>query len=203
MSKLASGGDLQSGLPLNTGSSNGYFLGIEKTPQNIVFGNAILAGLLVQPILFYTTWALCPSLTKNRRGLSWILTTFSAIVLLSLTICELGQMRTTLWSLLGWEAQGSGAASETIFTYWTPSFHNWAGQLGSNLTLQVSPLNPQSYKNLAGEFLRWFISLPIFSLAPLKPTQLYSPTAPYYMGGGGRILFSLENFPRETWFSSV
>ncbi|KAG0000461.1 hypothetical protein BGZ79_005906, partial [Entomortierella chlamydospora] len=206
----------------STGSSYGYFLGVEKTPHNVIFGNAIVVSLFLQPIIFYTTWAICPSLTKNRRGLSWILTFFSAVILLSLTLCELGHMRITLWSLLGWETQGPEAASATIFTYWIPSFHNWINQLGSDSgsssvvtlsTLQSSLSNhsslkqlllrPQTYKDLTCKYLQWFISLPIFSLAPLKPTQLYSLSAPYYLGGGGRILFSLENFPRESWFSSV
>jgi hypothetical protein len=61
----------------------------------------------------------------------------------------------------------------------------------------------QSVKRLAGEYLQWLITLLIFSLAPLKPTQVSSATAPYYLGGRGRLLFSMENFPRETWFSSV
>ncbi|KAF9343368.1 hypothetical protein BGX26_005846 [Mortierella sp. AD094] len=227
MTEMASAEALHSSLPSSdsfktTGSPYGYFLGIEKTPHNVIFGNAIIVALFLQPVIFYTTWAFCPSLTKNRRGLSWTLTFFSAVIMLSLTLCELGQMRITLWSLLGWEAQGPEAASATIFTYWMPSFHNWVNQLGSNSgsnsavtlsTLQSSLSNlsslkqlllrPQTYKDLACEYLQWFISLPLFSLAPLKPIQLYSPTAPYYLGGGGRILFSLENFPRESWFSSV
>ncbi|KAF9107379.1 hypothetical protein BGX27_008771 [Mortierella sp. AM989] len=226
MTELASGEAILSSSSdpsLKDGSPYGFFLGVEKTPANIIFGNAIIVGLLLQPVLFYGIWALCPSLTKNRRGLSWVLTFCCACTFLGLTLCEFGYVRITLWSLFGWEVQGPEAATATIFTYWTPLLHNWIQQYGYSSNSSSSPvtlsmlhssltnmdslkqilLKPQTYKGLTGEYLRWFISLPIFSLAPLKPTIWYSPTAPYYLGGGGRILFSLENFPRENWFSSA
>ncbi|KAI7822398.1 hypothetical protein BC939DRAFT_477854 [Gamsiella multidivaricata] len=204
----------------------GYFLGVEKTPQNLLFGNTIIISFLLQPVIFYTVWFLRSSLTKNRKGLAWVLTFFCATVLFVTTLFEFGYLRTTLWSLLGWEQQGSDAATTTVFTHWVPTFHEWVFQLGtstngsssstSTVTFSTLPLyltdlesarhlllSPQLYKDLAGEYLRWFITLPIFSLSPLKPTHVYSVTAPYYLGGGGRLLFSLENFPRESWFSSV
>ncbi|KAF9912322.1 hypothetical protein BX616_010349 [Lobosporangium transversale] len=201
-------------------ASYGYFLGVKKTPPNILFGQAIVVSFILQFIIFYTTWFFCPSFTKYRRGLSWSLALFCAIIMSFITLFEFGYLRTTLWSLLGWEQQGPEAATATIFTYWAPTFHGWVFELGrqgpSAVTLasirsSLSSLelftclflDGQTYKDLAGGYLRWLITLPIFSLAPLKQPQLYSSTAPYYLGGGGRLLFSLENFPRETWPSSV
>ncbi|KAI8346497.1 hypothetical protein B0O80DRAFT_430830 [Mortierella sp. GBAus27b] len=203
-------------------TSDGYFLAVEKTPTNILFGKAILASFVLQFVIFYTVWYLVPSLNKNRRGLAWVLTLASAIVLLATTSCEIGYLRTTLWSLVGWEQHGEDATKATIFTLWAPAFHDWVFQLRNTTSTTTSVtfstlsthlislesakrllLDSQTYKDLAGEYLQWLITLPIFSLAPLKPTLVSSPTAPYFLGGGGRLLFSLENFPRETWFSSV
>ncbi|KAF9438518.1 hypothetical protein BGZ76_007192 [Entomortierella beljakovae] len=222
MNELTSNGDALSSYPestLNVELTYDFFLGVEKTPANVIFGNAIIYGLILQPVLLYTTWALFPSLGRNRKGLAWTLTFYGAIVLTSLTLCEIGYLRTTLWSMLGWEASGPDATSATIFSHLIPSFSNWVHQLRPNsssisgLTLLQSAstktefiqliLKPQTLKDIAIDFLQWFISLPLFSLAPLKTPLWYSPTAPYYLGGGGRLLISMENFPRESWFSSA
>ncbi|KAG0249282.1 hypothetical protein BG011_009444 [Mortierella polycephala] len=178
-------------------SPYGTFLGFEKNPESILFGQTIVISFFLQFVLFFMTKRIFPSLNKNRKGLSWILTFFSAVAVFSLSIWELGYMRTSLWSLLGWESSETDG-SGSVFSYWAPSFHAWVHHLtNESVSTEKSPLD------LLAQFLCWFISLPIFSLAPLKPTHLFSPTAPYYLGGGGRLIFSLENFPRETWFSSV
>ncbi|KAG0304924.1 hypothetical protein BGZ98_004830 [Dissophora globulifera] len=192
------------------------------TPHNVFFGNTVVVTFFLQFAIFYSMWFFCPSLTKNRRGLAWVLTFFCAVSLLIIASFEVGYLRTTLWHILGWGQHGPGAATATVFTYWIPGFHEWIFQIGNApgtpeavtlATLKASLTsvhsakllfsNPHTYKDLAGEYLRWFITLPIFSLAPFKPPHLISATAPYYLGGGGRILFSLENFPRETRFSSA
>ncbi|KAF9192279.1 hypothetical protein BGZ51_005848 [Haplosporangium sp. Z 767] len=178
-------------------SSYGTFLGLEKTPENILFGQTTIISFFLQFVLFFITKRIFPSLNKNRKGLSWTLTFFSAVMVFSTSVRELGYMRTSLWSLLGWGSSETGG-SGTVFSYWAPSFHAWVHHLtNESVSTEMSPLH------LLAQFLCWFISLPIFSLAPLKPTHLFSPMAPYYLGGGGRLIFSLENFPRETWFSSV
>ncbi|KAF8928853.1 hypothetical protein BGZ47_001402, partial [Haplosporangium gracile] len=194
------------------------FLGFERTPLNILFGETIIVAFFAQFVLFYTAWWLNPSFTKNRRGLAWILTFCSACWLLFTTSFEFGYLRTPLWSYLGWEQSGGvgpdGATTANIFSYWLPSFHAWALQLGvnsrnillqaitfENLLLSLSSV--ESAKVLAGEYLRWLMSLPIFSLAPLKPPQLISEASPYFLGGGGRLLLSIENFPRESVWSSL
>ncbi|KAI8361366.1 hypothetical protein B0O80DRAFT_422411 [Mortierella sp. GBAus27b] len=57
---------------------------------------------------------------------------------------------------------------------------------------------------LAGTMLKWFVSLPIFSLAPLGPTQQFNPNAlSTYLGGGGRLLFSLDRYPHESAFGGL
>ncbi|KAI1315528.1 hypothetical protein EDD11_000676 [Mortierella claussenii] len=53
---------------------------------------------------------------------------------------------------------------------------------------------------LAGSILQWFIQLPIYSLSPLAPPQVFHPDAAMYLGGGGRLLFSLERYPHESAF---
>lgn len=210
-------------------ASSTRFLGLEKTPLNILFGKTIIVAFFAQFALFYTIWWLNPSFTKNRRGLAWVLTFCSACWLLFTTSSELGYLRTPLWSYLGWEQSGlvgpDGAmTTANIFSYWLPSFHAWALQLGANS--RSSLLQDMTFENfflslssvesakvllserltikvLAGQYLRWLMSLPIFSLAPLNPPQLISETAPYFLGGGGRLLLSLENFPRESVWSSL
>ncbi|KAF9294194.1 hypothetical protein BGZ88_004248 [Linnemannia elongata] len=205
------------------------FLGLEKTPLNILFGKTIIVAFFAQFVLFYIAWWFNPSFTKNRRGLAWVLTFCSACWLLFTTSSEIGYLRTPLWSYLGWEQAGlvgpDGATTmANIFSYWLPSFHAWALQLGAsshssllqdmtfeNLLLSLSSIESAkvllserfTIKVLAGQYLRWLMSLPFFSLAPLNPPQLISETAPYFLGGGGRLLLSLENFPRESVWSSL
>ncbi|KAF9138884.1 hypothetical protein BGX30_008617 [Mortierella sp. GBA39] len=205
------------------------FLGFENTPSNILFGKTIIVAFFAQFVLFYIAWWLNPSFTKNRRGLAWVLTFCSACWLLFTTSSELGYLRTPLWSYLGWEQSGlvgpDGATTTgNIFSYWLPSFHAWALELGANsrssllqdmtfenLLLSLSSVESVkvllserfTIKVLAGQYLRWLMSLPIFSLAPLNPPGLISETAPYFLGGGGRLLLSLENFPRESVWSSL
>ncbi|KAG0208032.1 hypothetical protein BGX33_006501 [Mortierella sp. NVP41] len=205
-------------------SSSSRVLGFERTHMNALFAKTIIVAFLFQFPLFYTFWWLFPSLTKNRRGLAWVLTFCSACVLLTTTSIEFGYLRTPLWSYLGWEQTGPDAAIANIFSYWIPNFYAWALQLGTEsgtrvvqgrMTWEYLLSSVESAKTLllsddrmrvevlAGQYLRWLMSLPIFSLAPLKTPQLYSSTAPYYLGGGGRLMLSLENFPRETVWSSV
>ncbi|KAF9121288.1 hypothetical protein BGW39_010650 [Mortierella sp. 14UC] len=201
------------------------FLGFERTPLNALFGKTIIVAFFAQFALFYFVWWLCPSLSKNRRGLAWVLTLGCACWLLLTASSEFGYLRTPLWSYLGWEqALGGQQADANIFSYWLPAFHAWALQLGVNtnnnliqdmtfesLLLSLSSVESakvllsdrMAFEVLAGEYLRWLMSLPFFSLAPLNPPQLVSETAPYFLGGGGRLLLSLENFPRESVWSSL
>ncbi|KAG0296585.1 hypothetical protein BGZ97_004496 [Linnemannia gamsii] len=201
------------------------FLGFERTPLNILFGKTIIVAFFAQFVLFYTIWWLSPSFTKNRRGLAWVLTLCSACWILFNTTFELGYLRTPLWSYLGWEQSGGvgldGAttAAGNIFSYWLPSFHAWVLHLGADsqttlvqdMTLEnllsalssaesvkILLFDQSTITALAGKYLRWLVSLPIFSLAPLNPPVTMSKTAPYFLGGGGRLLISVENFPRET-----
>jgi hypothetical protein len=206
------------------------FLGFERTPLNILFGKTIIVAFFAQFVLFYTIWWLSPSFTKNRRGLAWVLTLCSACWILFNTTFELGYLRTPLWSYLGWEQSGGvgldGAttAAGNIFSYWLPSFHAWVLHLGADsqttlvqdMTLEnllsalssaesvkILLFDQSTITALAGKYLRWLVSLPIFSLAPLNPPVTMSKTAPYFLGGGGRLLISVENFPRETVWSSL
>ncbi|KAG0289644.1 hypothetical protein BGZ96_006838 [Linnemannia gamsii] len=232
MSELASDPIDSSGYTKQTAADavSTRFLGFERTPLNILFGKTIIVVFFAQFVLFYTIWWLNPSFTKNRRGLAWILTFCSACWILFVTSFEFGYLRTPLWSYLGWEQSGGveldgvTTAAGNIFSYWLPSFHAWALQLGADShggliqemnfeDLLSSLSNVESarillsdrltIKVLAGEYLRWIVSLPIFSLAPLNPPEMISKTAPYLLGGGGRLLLSFENFPRESVWSSL
>lgn len=104
-----------------------------------------------------------------------------------------------------------------MFTVWTPRFLSWVQQLPayafsptevpSSLTLSLvlkTLSNAKGVLRLGGTALQWMVSLPIMSLAPLKPTQLFNPQAlSPYLGGGTRLLYSLENFPQESVFGAV
>ncbi|KAF9970590.1 hypothetical protein BGZ73_006694 [Actinomortierella ambigua] len=60
------------------------------------FWTSFALTLLVYPLLFYLTWYLNPSLTKNRLGLSWVLSLFSATMFTVSAFYEIPHVR-TLW----------------------------------------------------------------------------------------------------------
>ncbi|KAF9360118.1 hypothetical protein BGX26_010460 [Mortierella sp. AD094] len=114
--------------------------------------------------------------------------------------------------MLGLDANSLGLPYEsTVFSYWMPSFNEWAqrlstGAVGTEIPGASSPgldQFAQMVLPLAGQALSQFTSLPIFSLAPLQPPAVINPNMPYYFGGGGRLLVSLENFPRDTAISAL
>jgi hypothetical protein len=108
-------------------------------------------------------------------------------------------IRTPLQPYLGWEQPSGRQQDANIFSYWLLAFHAWAFQLGVNtnnsdihgtnlvdLLLSLPDvdltkdllLDPTTYKALEGKYLRWLMSWPLLSLAPLKPPHLVSETAP-------------------------
>ncbi|GJJ70662.1 hypothetical protein EMPS_03012 [Entomortierella parvispora] len=211
--------------------------GIELTPPNILLFRALIFSFFFQPVLLYSTWFLFPDLGKNRKRLSWTLTFFCAVLLVSTGIAEVGHVRLTIYSFLGWDKIAGPDA--TLFSYWTPTLHKWILQFRSgkddqnaistiklvttimsyrtsdswasfqdSITLaweQLVPLllDAETWKGLLGCWMRWVVSLPIFSLKPLEQPQLFSVSRPYLLGGGGRVLFSLESYPRDNWFISI
>ncbi|KAG0057741.1 hypothetical protein BGZ83_003639 [Gryganskiella cystojenkinii] len=180
------------------------FLGIELNPSNLLFFKTIPIAFALQPFLFYVTWYLVPSLTKNRRGLSWILTTYCGIVMCSLSLLIAGHMRLTIFDHLGLDSISLGLpTTATVFSHWTPTFHKWATQLGSSTTAPLPTGYLANAINLIGQGLRWFIYQPIFSLAPLQKVSLASLDRPYFFGGGGHLLISLENYPNNAMLNSI
>ncbi|KAG0091952.1 hypothetical protein BGZ92_011215 [Podila epicladia] len=121
-------------------------------------------------------------------------------------MAELGMVRTTIFERLGMDTVTLGLpANATLFSYLLPTFNTWVMQLGSNylqgsrdglgvILQQLQEWNSESFSVLAGTFLRWVVNQPIFSLAPLKPVNpaYIVEGAPYYFGGGGRLLFSMD-----------
>lgn len=213
----------------------GSILGIELTPVNILFFRAMVFSFFLQPILLYTAWFMFPSLAKHRKRLSWTLTFFCAVLLILTGIWEVGYMRPTLYSLLGWDKLAGSEA--TLFSYWTPTLNEWILQFRNDdqnaistievvttvmsyktsdswasfqdsiklVQEQLIPLllDAKTWKGLLGYWMRWVISLPVFSLRPIPPARIFSTGRPYLLGGGGRLLLSMEELPRDSWFSSV
>ncbi|KAG9070844.1 hypothetical protein KI688_008385 [Linnemannia hyalina] len=195
-------------------------LGMEKSPINILFFQATAIFFLLQFVLFYTTWAIFPIFGKERRRLGWTLSFFCSVGFLIPSLLQFGYVRLTIYERLGLDAISLGMAdpeSATVFTVWAPQFLSWVQQLPAyafsptevpsslSLSLILKTLsNAEGVLRLGGAALQWMVSLPIFSLAPLKPTQLFNPQAlSSYLGGGTRLLYSLENFPQESVFGAV
>jgi hypothetical protein len=195
------------------------FLGMGKCPMNILFFQATAFFFLLQFILLYTTWAIFPIFGKERRRLSWTLTFFCSIGFMIPSLLQFGYVRLTIYERLGLDAISLGLInpeSATVFSVWAPRFLSWVQQLPR---LQFSPTevpswslplvletlsNKEDVLRVGATTLQWIVSLPIFSLAPLKPTQLFNPNAlSPYLGGGTRLLYSLENFPQESIFGAI
>ncbi|KAF9430321.1 hypothetical protein BGZ76_000880 [Entomortierella beljakovae] len=189
-----------------------YFLGLEMNPYNVLFTQTVMYAFVAQFFLFYGARFLFPSLVRNRRGTAWILSfccsTFMHLVILG----EMGQIRFTLFEMLGLDSRTLGLPDESsVFSYWMPSLYNWVqhahtGIAGAGIPGATTPgLDQFSQMVLPslGHALNWFTSLPIFSLAPLKPPVVINPNMPYYLGGGGRLFISLENLPRSTAVNSL
>lgn len=175
------------------------FIGVPLTPLNILFFKSIGVGVVLQTAAFYLMWYLKPSLSQNRRGLAWVLSLFCAITLLSLFVFEIGYIRTPIFNHLGLDSETLGLAPDaTVFSYFAPTFHAWV----QNSAAQHYP-GFLAWMNTFWQGIEQVMALPIFSLAPNKPTPLFSPDAHPYLGGGKRLLISLENFPKESAVSSV
>ncbi|KAK3828530.1 MAG: hypothetical protein J3Q66DRAFT_435053 [Benniella sp.] len=188
--------------------------GIEKTYCNLLFFKAIAFCILLQPVLFYGTWLLFPRLSKDRRGLGWVLSMYCSIAFLALALMEVEYVRTTVFERLGLDAVSLGLPNPegaTVFSTWMPSFNAWVQGLpslpvdaGTTATSFLSAGRFDVLYPLAGTMLQWFITLPIFSLTPLGPTQQVNPNAlSVYLGGGGRLLFSLDQYPHESVFGAL
>ncbi|KAG0017245.1 hypothetical protein BGZ82_000810, partial [Podila clonocystis] len=182
------------------------FLGLELTPANVLFLQTTVVSFFAQFILFYTTWLFLPSFGKDRRRLAWLSSFYCSLFLSIAVMAELGMVRTTVFERLGMDTVTLGLpANATLFSYLFPTFNAWAMQLSSDyvqgsldglgvILQQLQEWNAESISVLAGTFLRWMVNQPIFSLAPLKPVDpaYIIEGAPYYFGGGGRLLFSME-----------
>ncbi|OAQ36227.1 hypothetical protein K457DRAFT_12729 [Linnemannia elongata AG-77] len=196
------------------------FLGMENSPINILFFQATGIFFLLQFVLLYTTWAIFPIFGKERRRLGWTLSFFCSIGFMIPSLLQFGYVRLTIYERLGLDAISLGLVdpeNATVFTVWAPRFLRWVQQLPAyafsstevssslSLSLALKTLsNAEGVLRLGGTALQWMVSLPIFSLAPLKPTQLFNPQAlSPYLGGGRRLLYSLENFPQESVFGAV
>lgn len=193
------------------------FLGLELTSANVLFLQCFVISFFVQFVLFYTTWYFIPSLGKDRRRLAWVCSFYCSIFFTTAFMAEIGMMRTTVFERLGMDTVTLGLPSDaTMFSYLFPKFNAWTMHLGSNymqgsrdglgvILQQLQEWNNESLSVLAGTFLRWMVSLPIFSLAPLKPVDpdYIIKGAPYYFGGGGRLLFSMEAAHKSSKMSSI
>lgn len=193
------------------------FLGLELTPANVIFLQCFVISFFAQFVLFYTTWYFVPSLGKDRRRLAWVGSFYCSIFFTTAFLAEMGMLRTTVFERLGMDTVTLGLPSdETMFSYLFPKFNAWAMHLGSNyvqesrdglgvIVQQLYEWNNESLSVLAGTFLRWMVSQPIFSLAPLKPVDpaYIVQEAPYYFGGGGRLLFSMEAMHESSKMSAI
>lgn len=187
-------------------------LGLELTPANVIFLQTTVISFFAQFVLFYTTWFLLPSLGKDRRRLAWVNAFYCSLFLSIAVMAELGMVRTVVFERLGMDTVTLGLpANATLFSYLFPTFNAWAMQLGSNyvqgsrdglgvILQQLQGWNAESVSVLAGTFLRWMVNQPIFSLTPLKPVDpaYIIEGAPYYFGGGGRLLISMEGAHQST-----
>lgn len=193
------------------------FLGLELTPANVLFLQTTVVSFFAQFVLFYTTWFFFPSFGKDRRRLAWVSSFYCSLFLSIAVMAELGMVRTTVFERLGMDTVTLGLpANATLFSYLLPKFNAWALQLGSNhvkgsrdglsvILQQLQEWNAESVSVLAGTFLRWMVNQPIFSLAPLKPVDpaYIVEGAPYYFGGGGRLLFSMEGAHQSSRMGAV
>jgi hypothetical protein len=134
------------------------------------------------------------------------------------SLLEFGYVRLTIFELLGFDAVSMGLADPegaSVFSVWLPQFLNWIQQLPSfSFNAAEAPpltwpmvlstlLSTDGILRLCATALQWMVSLPIFSLAPLKPTQLLNPNAFPFLGGGSRLLYSLDNYPHESVFGAI
>ncbi|KAF9382449.1 hypothetical protein CPC16_009352 [Podila verticillata] len=193
------------------------FLGLELTPANVLFLQSIVISLFAQFVLFYTTWYFIPSLSKDRRRLAWVPSFYFSILFTTAFMAEMGMMRTTVFERLGMDTVTLGLPSDaTMFSYLFPKFNAWAMHLGSHyvqesrdglgvILQQLHEWDNESLSVLSGTFLRWMVSQPVFSLAPLKPVDpaYIIQGAPYYFGGGGRLLFSMEATHKSSKMSAI
>ena len=196
LAEVAASGSNQGG----TSAAYEKFLGIELNPYNVVMLKTIPIAFIVQLVLFYSTWYFVPSFKTNRRGLAWTPSFYCACFMFSLSLLEIGQLRVTIFDHLGLDSTSLGLPpSATLFSHWTPALHRWVMELGSSTnggpTLFIS--------SRIGDALRWLVAQPVFSLAPLQPVLNASTDRPFFLGGGGRFLVSLENFPKDSMTASL
>ncbi|KAK3844050.1 MAG: hypothetical protein J3R72DRAFT_522426 [Linnemannia gamsii] len=210
LSQLAKEGDRQ---------TYDTFLGMEKTPTNLLFFKTTTLIFILQFILFYLTWAIFPIFGKERRRLSWTLSFYCSVGFLIPCLLEFGYVRLTIHELLGFDAVSLGVANPetaSVFSVWMPRFLSWVQQLPAfpfsatevpSLTWSTvldTFSSTEGNRRFIATALQWMVSLPIFSLAPLKPTQLLNPhVSSRYLGDGSRLLFSLENHPHESVFGAI
>ncbi|KAF9426458.1 hypothetical protein BGZ94_006503 [Podila epigama] len=173
------------------------FLGLPMTPTNILCLKTVAVGFFIQPTLFYLTWYLKPSLSQNRRGLAWVLSLYCSLTLLTLFIFEVGYMRTSIFENFGIDTETLGLNPEaTVFSYFTPSLYAWVQRQS------VGQGQETSVTTMIGTFWQMVervMAMPLFSLAPNKLSPFAQPGVMHpFFGGGRRLAFSLENYPRET-----
>ncbi|KAF9135109.1 hypothetical protein BGW39_004741 [Mortierella sp. 14UC] len=135
------------------------------------------------------------------------------------SLLEIGYVRLTIYELLGLDAVSLGLEDmegASVFSVWLPHYLSWVQQLPAYpfSAAEMPPLtwsmvintlsSTDEIRRLCATALQWMVSLPIFSLAPLKPTQLLNPNAlSRFLGGGSRLLYSLEDYPHESVFSAI
>ncbi|KAF9295517.1 hypothetical protein BGZ74_010778 [Mortierella antarctica] len=175
------------------------FIGVPLTPLNVLFFKSISVSMVLQIAAFYLMWYLKPSLSQNRRGLAWVLSLFCSVTLLLLFVFEVGYIRTPIFTHLGIDSETLGLAPDaTVFSYFAPTFHAWV----QNSASRHYP-GSLAWMSTFWQGIEQVMALPVFSIAPNKPTPLFTPDAHPYFGGGKRLLISLENFPRESVTSSM
>ncbi|KAF9582179.1 hypothetical protein BGW38_000544, partial [Lunasporangiospora selenospora] len=192
------------------------FFGIEKTETNIYFAQAAVISTVAHIVLFYLTWLLVPSLGKDRRRLAWVCSIFCSSVFFVMAMIEALHLRTTLYDRLGWTTTDmEGDRPINVISFLVPRMAAWIKRhaladgstvlAGQTATAAAAAAAQQSCNMLQrfATLLHQTFSLPIFSLAPLSPTQRYSESAPYYFGGGGRLLISMENYPHESFLGAA
>ncbi|KAF9198445.1 hypothetical protein BGZ49_000740 [Haplosporangium sp. Z 27] len=79
------------------------------------FWTSFLLTLVTFPCLFYLTWYLNPSLSKNRLGLSWVMGFYSAILFTLAGLYEAPHVRTVFNSLVDYHSVSSSTIDASTF----------------------------------------------------------------------------------------
>jgi len=128
--------------------------------------------------------------------MGWFLSFYCSIFFMIPGMMDLGYARLTIYESLGLDAISLGLSNPetaTVFSVWSPGFLQWIQQMSafpfSEAVWPSSFLTRETFTSLGrlsqseATVLQWWVTLPIFSFTPLKPTQLINPRAlSPYMG---------------------